>query len=157
MTNVKAPCLAAAKALMAPVVSSAVPPVQETQPLIDFLFAGAGVAAGGGLEPAVVPPEPTAPVPVAVGVEPAMAIVTGDPTVLIDPSAVIVVLAAPDLSTVPVTVPVAAPDDDTLPDDVLSVELPCMDPHAASGRANAIETTEKEHAHLTRCLANATA
>jgi hypothetical protein len=126
-TNVKAPCRAAAKALTAPVVSSAVPPVQDTQPLIDFLFAGAVVVA----------PLP-APPPVDVGgVDPAMAMVTGDPTVLmLDPSAVFVVLVAPDLSTVPVTAPAAA----AVPDDEASVEPPCIDPHAASGTANAIDT-----------------
>jgi hypothetical protein len=148
--------------------------VQETQPLIDFLFAGAGVAAGGGVAAVVVVvvelPAPGAPlvvdepvvaapvVAVAVGLAPAMATVTGDPTVLmLDPSAVTVVFAAPDLSTVPVTVPVTAPGAAVVPDETLSVELPCMDPQAARGRTTAIDTTEKEHAHLTRCLANAIA
>src|SRR5882757_1802435 len=128
-TNVKAPCRAAAKALMVPVVSSAVPPVQETQPLIDFLFAGAVVVA----------PLPAPPVDAGVGVDPAMAMVTGVPTVLmLDPSAVFVVLVAPDLSKVPVTAPAAV-----VPDDEASVELPCIDPHAASGTANAIDTTKR--------------
>jgi hypothetical protein len=171
-TKVKAPCLAAAKALIAPDVSSDVPE-QDTQPLMDFLFVGTGVVGAGvlgvlgvvGLAGVVVLVEVFGVVETVgtagagvtgtgvgalttVVLGPAIAAVTGVPTVLLlAPSVVFVVLVVPDLSTVPVTAPVTAPV--TVPvatsvaaaalDGVVSLELPCIDPHAARGRAKAMD------------------
>src|SRR5450631_1539359 len=135
-SNVKASFLAAAKAFWAPTVSSAVP-VQETQPLIDFwffgMFMGMGVATvaeaeldaalTGDLAPATRAPVdavPVALVPVAlvpddvavaavvVVLDPAAEPVTVAPTLLLPDESAALAAVAPDLSTVPLTAPVAA-------------------------------------------------
>jgi hypothetical protein len=189
-TSVNAPCLAAAKAFVAPVVSSVVP-LQETQAEMDFLFVTAtgvtGVPDAVVVEPTDVA-EPlvagvtaavlvavdgvvvvdvfagTEVVVVAVDVVPAMAVVTVEPTVLLLVSVVSPVLAVPDRSTVPVAVPVAAVlvdavlaagavalVDAVLPADaVVSLELPCMEPHAARGRIRAADKTRRKRAPVAR-------
>src|SRR5450631_365520 len=125
-SNVKASFLAAAKAFWAPTVSSAVP-VQETQPLIDFwffgMFMGMGVATvaeaeldaalTGDLAPATRAPVALVPDDVAVAavvvvLDPAAEPVTVAPTVLLPDESAALAAVAPDLSTVPLTAPVAA-------------------------------------------------
>jgi hypothetical protein len=146
---------------------------QETQPLIDFLFAGTGLlvatgagAAGGLAEmgagcatgladfepPAVAAGLVAAAVVVAAAVDaaagvvpPAISVVIAEPTALMLGSVVFVVLATPERSTVPVTVALAAAAGAALcAVAALSPALPCIEPQAASGNARAIAAADKQ-------------